>query len=98
MAGDIHDVTKLSSLSLHNTLQVGAASLTTASGLALSGSALNIGTGTVSWNTIAAHSSLASQAGLGMQVGVIFRASGLSLLFRSGNSIYYLNSDASGAA
>ena len=54
----------------------------------------------VQWSvgTVGAHTSLASLAGTGMQVGVIFRASGLSILFRSANSIYYVNSDASGAA
>jgi hypothetical protein len=48
--------------------------------------------------TIAAASSLASLAGTGMQVGLFFAASGLSLVCRSGNSLYYFNSAASGAA
>jgi hypothetical protein len=108
MAGDIHAVTNLSHLSLAGTLYSGAASLSSEGRLTLgSGTSLVVESGAtvtlmpaaqVSIGTIAAHSSLASLAGLGMQVGVIFRASGLSLVFRSANSVYYLNSDASGAA
>ena len=72
-----------------------------------SGSSLHLGSGSTfavlagaqaSWHTIAAHSSLASVAGSQFYLGFIFRASGLSLLCRSSNSIYYFNSDASGAA
>jgi uncharacterized protein (DUF2345 family) len=48
--------------------------------------------------TIGAASSLASLTGTGMQIGLFFAASGLSLVCRSGNSLYYFNSAASGAA
>jgi hypothetical protein len=67
--------------------------------VAASGSSVAVLAGAqVSWHTIAAHSSLASVAGTGLHLGLIFRASGLSLLARSQNTVYYFNSDASGAA
>ena len=89
-------------------LDGGAISMTSLGRVTLgSGTSLHLGSGSTlavlagaqaSWHTIAAHSSLASVAGTGMYMGVIFRASGLSLLFRSQNTVYYINSDASGAA
>jgi hypothetical protein len=89
-------------------LAAGAVSATSAGRLTMaSGSSLVVASGATvtfqpgfQWSvaTIAAASSLASLTGTGMQVGLFFAASGLSLVCRSGNSLYYFNSAASGAA
>jgi uncharacterized protein (DUF2345 family) len=101
MAGDIAGVTNLSSLSLAADLNA-AGRITIPSGaslIAASGATVAIASGAhFSMATIAAASSLASLAGTGMQVGLFFAASGLSLVCRSGNTLYYFNSAASGAA
>jgi hypothetical protein len=101
MAGDITATTNLSSLSLAVDLNVaGRQTLPSGSSLvAASGATVTFLPG-VQWSvgTIGAASSLASLAGTGMQVGLFFAASGLSLVCRSGNSLYYFNSAASGAA
>lgn len=55
----------------------------------------------VSWRTVAGDSSLVSLGPTNPdsgQLALVFRASGLSLVYRSGNSIYHFNSAASGAA
>jgi hypothetical protein len=86
-------------------LQVqGGSQITVASNTSLilsSGATLTMGGVAWSLRTVGAHTSLASIGPTdpdNMQVAVIHRASGLSLLLRSGNTIYYFNSDASGAA
>jgi hypothetical protein len=96
MAGDIHGVTHLSSLSLHNTLQVGSASLTTASGLStggrgvtLSGGVLSLGTHGFSITTCSQMSQIADGG-----LGLVFQASGMSLCFRSGSTIYTVGASA----
>jgi hypothetical protein len=101
MAGDIAGTTNLSSLSLAADLNV-VGRQTVPSGASLvaaSGSTVALLPGAhFSMATIGAASSLASLTGTGMQVGLFFAASGLSLVCRSGNTLYYFNSAASGAA
>lgn len=93
-----------STIYAHPVLQVRGGSQVSLSGTSLilsSGVTLTMGGASWSIRTIGAHTSLASLGPTdadSMQVGVIQRASGVSLLLRSGNTIYYFNSDASGAA
>jgi hypothetical protein len=87
MTGDIHDVTHLSSVSLHNTLTVGAASLGTAAGLSLG-----------TWSLSIATASAATKIPSGY-FGIVQRASGLSLVYVSGATVYNIAGSAtSGAA
>ena len=109
MAGDIHGVTNLSSLSLAGDLNSGAVSLTSLGKLTMgsgtsvhfvSGSTLAIGAAHVSQRTTAV-ASLASIAPTDLNNGVwgfTFLASGMSLCYRSGNTIYVFNSAGSMAA
>ena len=101
MAGDLIGLTQLTGLSITST--PGSAQTT------LVGPALVVASGatffqqSTAWSvrTLAGDSSLASIAPTNADcavLGFVLRASGLSLILRSGNSIYHFNSAASGAA
>jgi hypothetical protein len=69
--------------------------------LVASGTTLTLQTTTISIRTLAGDSSLASIGPTNAdcaQLGFVLRASGMSMLVRSGNTIYLFNSAASGAA
>jgi hypothetical protein len=113
MAGDIHGITNLSNLSVAEQVSastlsvvgaVAASTVTIAAGGFLtmtSAGTVKISTAHLSWRTISTAASMSSIAPSNVDNGVVslaFAASGISLLYRSGNSVYVIGQSAQSAA
>jgi hypothetical protein len=95
MAGNIPGVTVLSGLSLDQ----GGLHITSGGSVTVpSGVTLWITAPEFSLATITNAGSLSSRAGLGMMLGLVFAASGISLVARSGNTIYTIGGSSTSAA
>lgn len=104
MAGDIAGVTNLSGLTLSSTLSVGGQAsftagvtapsyVTLSGGASMAGAQLSLATWGFSITTASQMSEVAPNT-----LALVFQASGISLCFRSGSTIYTVGASATSAA
>lgn len=105
MAGDILGVTNLSALTLASTLSVGGvakftSAISLSGGADLGGSKLTMGGGVLSIGTISFSILTGSQMSLipDGHLGLLHQASGFSLVYRSGSTIYTVGASAVSSA
>ena len=92
MAGDIHGYTVLSALSLAGGSSRGTLA-TNGGQVSLGGGILSLGTHSFSITTASAMDEIPDG-----HVGIVFQASGLSLIYRSGDTAYTVGASATSAA